>query len=126
MQNEKLSALAAAAYEAARQAGALAADAAYGIGLAAERQVSAVRRQMRAAAVERRIGGKLAEVGEMLYATHTGTPTDSDRLEEKLREVDALTAQLDALQGKPAAVCGVCGGEIRPGDRFCRNCGGKI
>ena len=108
MQNEKLSALAAAVYDAARQAGALAADAAYGIGLAAEKQVSAVRRQMRAAAVERRIGGKLAEVGEMLYATHTGTPTDSDRLEEKLREVDTLAAQLDALQGKPAAVCGVC------------------
>ena len=113
MQNEKLSALAAAVYDAARQAGTLAADAAYGIGLAAEKQVSAVRRQMRAAAVERRIGGKLAEVG-------------SDRLEEKLREVDTLAAQLDALQGKPAAVCGVCGGEIRPGDRFCRNCGGKI
>ena len=98
MQNKKLSAIAAAACDAVRQAGALAADAAYGAGMAAEKQVSALRRRMRAAAVERQIGGKLAEVGEMLYATHTGTPTDSDQLEEKLREngiEDALIKAID-------------------------------
>ena len=34
----------------------------------------------------------LRQVGEMIYATHTGTPTESEVLLAKLQEIDALRA----------------------------------
>lgn len=37
------------------------------------------------------------EVGELMYATHTGHPTDSRILLEKLETIDRLYQQLDAL-----------------------------
>lgn len=126
MHNEKLNAFLAAALEAAGQAGSLAADAAYGVGQAVERQAAGLRRWMRAASVEGRMDGKLMEVGELIYATHTGSPADSDVLEAKLREVDELASELDSLRKRPGALCPVCGGEVQPGDRFCRTCGGRL
>ena len=35
---------------------------------------------------------KLQELGELLYATHTGTPTESEVLFAKMEEIDALKA----------------------------------
>lgn len=128
MDNEKLNAFLAAARETARRAGTLAADAAYGLGLAAEKQAAAARRWMRSASVEGRMDGKLMEVGELIYATHTGTPADSDVLDGKLREVDELAEELKELRGsgRRAHICPLCGGKVRRGDRFCRSCGGKL
>jgi len=73
----------------------------------------------------------MREIGELLYATHTGDPTESEVLQAKLEEIDALKAEIAALEEqirKEKTVCGcaVCGGEIRTGDVFCRNCGGKL
>ena len=124
MENGKWNAFLAAAYEAALQAGDLAADAVYGLRREVERQTAAMRGKRRAARLEQEVDGKLREVGQMIYATHTGHPTDSDVLEEKLREVDGLKAGLEDLNG--AAVCPLCGGAVRTGDRFCRACGGRL
>ncbi len=125
MQNEKLNAALAVACQAARQAGNLAADIAYGVRREAEARAAAARLRWQAAKVEGQVDGKLMEVGELIYATHTGNPTDSDVLEGQLREIDELKVQLDDLSGAPGP-CPVCGGAVRPGDRYCRSCGGKL
>ena len=70
---------------------------------------------------------KLQELGELLYATHTGTPTESEVLFAKMEEIDALKAEiaeLEAALGRAKnSACETCGAEIQEGDAFCRECG---
>ena len=73
----------------------------------------------------------LREVGEMIYATHTGTLTESEVLLAKLQEIDGLRQQIDRLEREIArlqggAVCPFCGAAARSGDVFCRECGKKL
>ena len=93
----------------------------------AEKAVEAVRLRCQAARVEGEMDGKLMEAGEMVYATHTGSPTESEELLAKLREIDGLKerlAELNAAMGR--RTCAACGAEVREGDAFCRECGGKL
>lgn len=113
------------------QAGNVAADAAYGVGKLAEEALDAAKLRIRAAKVEGAIDGCMMEIGEMMYATHTGDPTDSDELLEKLKEVDDWKEELaqinEALGREPEPpACPTCGAAIREGDLFCRECGGKL
>ena len=67
----------------------------------------------------------------MIYATHTGTPTESEVLLAKLQEIDALRENIRQLEQEIArlqggAVCPVCGAKAQRGDVFCRECGGKL
>ena len=72
----------------------------------------------------------LTEIGEMLYATHTGNPTDSEILQQKLEEIDSLKAEIAVLNEQigreQAGRCTTCGASIQEGDAFCRECGGKL
>ena len=76
----------------------------------------------------------IREVGEMIYATHTGTPTDSDVLLEKLQEIDRLREEAEAIQAEIGRLkgqeaenrCPTCGASTRAEDAFCRECGGKL
>ena len=68
---------------------------------------------------------------DMIYATHTGNPTDSEVLLAKLQEIDALKAQIAALEetlGREAApeVCPTCGAEKKDDAPFCGECGGPL
>nr|WP_325229355.1 zinc ribbon domain-containing protein [uncultured Oscillibacter sp.] len=97
----------------------------------AEKAAEAVRLRYQAARVEGEMDGKLMEAGEMVYATHTGNPTESGELLEKLQEIDVLKAQLaelnETLGRKPEnASCPGCGEAVEEGDRFCRFCGEKL
>ena len=70
----------------------------------------------------------LQEVGAMVYATHTGSPTDSDALLAKLAEIDDAKREVQEVQDKIDArrgieKCVVCGKNLLPGDQFCRDCG---
>lgn len=129
--NEKLQNLLELVRRTAWQAGDLAADAAYGVGQAAEDLLSSAKLRVEAATTEGDINAALAEVGEMVYATHTGTPTESEELLAKLQEIDALKARLadinEALGHQPQpAVCPTCGAAVQEGDAYCRTCGGKL
>ena len=48
----------------------------------------------------------LREVGEMIYATHTGTLTESEVLLAKLQEIDGLRQQIDRLEWEIARLRG--------------------
>lgn len=129
--NEKLQNLLDLIQRTAIQAGDLAADAVYGAGQLADDLLSSAKLRVQAATVEGDIDGKLMEIGEMVYATHTGNPTESDALLAKLQEIDALKVRLadinDALGRAPEVpVCPTCGAAVREGDAFCRQCGGKL
>ena len=108
-----------------------AADAAYGMGKKAEALLSTAKLNIRVVDLKSQISAQLKTVGEMIYATHTGTPTDSDDLLAKLQEIDELNArlaELNALLGRreEAARCSSCGAVNREGDQFCRECGTKL
>lgn len=98
------------------------------IGLGAKRLTDTARRQLEIADLRAGINTGLRELGELLYATHTGTPTDSELLLEKMQEIDDLKARLRELEGDPVIhlLCPRCGREVQPGDVYCRDCGEKL
>ncbi len=71
---------------------------------------------------------QMQAVGEMVYATHRGTPSDSQVMAQILEYVDSLyedqetyRRQLKALQG--ARFCPDCGAENEKDSAFCAQCG---
>ena len=123
--NERLQELLDAVQRTASQVGGSAADAAYGMGKRAGELLS-VAMDLKGA-----VSTALREVGEMIYATHTGTLTESEVLLAKLQEIDGLRQQIDRLEREIArlqggAVCPFCGAAARSGDVFCRECGQKL
>ena len=111
-----------------------ASDAAYGVRGKAWELASVAKLNIRAAENKADIGRALREAGEMLYATHTGTPTDSDVLLEKLQEIDRLREEAEAIQAEIRRLkgqeakdrCPTCGARTQAGDAFCRECGGRL
>ena len=129
--NEKLYELLESVQRTAVQAGNVASDAAYGVGKKANELLAVAKLNIKIMELKGQVKTQMQELGQLLYATHTGTPTDSEVLLAKLQEVDALYAQiaeLEALMGRqPApAACPDCGTEFQEGDIFCRECGRKL
>ena len=109
----------------------LARDAICTMGLGAKRLTDAAKRQLEIADLRAGVNVGLRELGELLYATHTGTLTESEVLLAKLQEIDGLRQQIDRLEREIArlqggAVCPFCGAAARSGDVFCRECGQKL
>ena len=129
--NEKLQSLLFSIQESAEKFGDTAADAAYGVGKKAETLLSTAKLNIKIADLKSQINQQLKAVGEMIYGTHTGNPTESEILLNKLEEIDGLYAQIallkEQLGRQPAsAACPDCGASVREGDLFCRECGRKL
>ena len=110
----------------------VAVDAAYGVGKKAGELLSVAKLNIRLVDLRAEVNLQLREVGEMVYATHTGNPTESETLLAKLQEIDGLKAQIAAVEAEigrqhtAAGECPVCGTEPWEGDQFCRECGEKL
>ena len=105
-----------AAWEGARRAGRAAGGAAEAarLGLEILELRGALHRQMRA-------------VGELVYATHAGSPTPSDTLQAALEKADGLHGRLEERRRARAALKGdwvcECGAENAGDIPRCRRCG---
>lgn len=71
---------------------------------------------------------KLQRVGEMVYATHTGDPTDSEAMEAVLQEIDSLRQALREKETQRLGLrgvrsCGGCGAQNDRENEYCTNCG---
>ena len=129
--NEKLYELLEKVRTTAVQAGSIAADAAYGAGKKAEELLDVAKANVKIVALKGDVNAALREAGELIYATHTGNPTESNVLLEKLQEIDALKAEIQELNAQigreeAAAACPTCGADVQEGDQFCRECGGGL
>ena len=115
--NERLQELLDAVQRTASQVGGSAADAAYGMGKRAGELLSVAKLNIRIMDLKGAVSTALREVGEMIYATHTGTLTESEVLLAKLQEIDGLRQQIDRLEREIArlqggAVCPFCGAMV--------------
>ena len=116
------------AREAAVDAAGLAVAAARTVEEKAEEAAGRARLRTEIKDLEEEIRLQMQAVGELVYATHTGTPSDSEDIEEILENTDGLYQQLAGrrralreLEGL-ARFC-VCGEENPPENSFCRACG---
>ena len=129
--NERLQELLDSVQRTACQVSDAAADAAYGVGKKAGALLSVAKLNIQVMDLKAEVNAQLRTVGEMIYGTHTGTPTESEVLLEKLQEIDGLysriadlEAEIVRLQAVPA--CPLCGAPAQHGAVFCRDCGGKL
>ena len=129
--NEKLASLLESVQRTAIQASDVAVDTAYSVGKVAGELLNVAKLNVRIMDRKAAVNAALKEIGEILYATHTGNPSDSEVLLAKLQEIDALKAQIAQLEeelGREAdpALCPTCGAEVREGTAFCGECGGQL
>lgn len=71
---------------------------------------------------------QMCAIGELVYATHRGTPSDSDELQRILEYVDDLHDEIEGHEQQMKLLrgirsCPVCGEDVAAGDIYCRECG---
>ena len=101
------------AAEAAQAVKVNAANAAYAANQVGTELLANAKVRMRIVELESQVNTLLRELGKLLYATHTGTPTASEVMIEKLEEIDRLNAELEILKGglakeDPVPTCPTC------------------
>lgn len=129
--NEKMATLLESVQRTAVQAGDVAADVAFGVGKKAGELLSVAKLRVRIASLEGDVKDRFSQIGELLYATHTGAPTESEVLLVKLQEIDGLKAEIARMRAEirkeeEAHTCPTCGAFVKEGDAFCGACGGKL
>ena len=129
--NEKLYVLLDSLRENAREAGETASAAAYLTVRKARTIQSTAKLKIRILERTGEVQDALRQVGEMVYATHMGHPSDSEALLNKLQEIDSLKAEIAELEmqagtAAPMRVCPICGAEASEDDTYCRECGSKL
>lgn len=74
------------------------------------------------------IDTQMRAVGELIYATHRGSPSNSDDVQEILEFVDSLYEEMDGYQQELKRLSGIllcasCGAENERANLYCHNCG---
>lgn len=93
-----------------------------------EEMVSRVRLDREVRDLREEVNLQMRAVGEIIYASHRGNPSDSQRVQSILEYVDGLYEQLDAHRREQETlrgllVCPACGEANRMDSLYCRNCG---
>lgn len=107
-------------------------SAAYAVTKGAAAASYCIHTKLKRADLKAEINLQMRELGEMLYATHTGNPTDSDVLLKKMEQIDALKAQIAELeksagQSIVSKICPACAAKAENlRDSFCKHCGAKL
>lgn len=98
------------------------------VGQRAEETMACAKLRRTVKDLEEEIGLQMKNIGELIYATHCGTPSDSDDVQEILEYVDSLyeekeghERQLKAMKG--VLFCQTCGAENEGSNVYCHNCG---
>lgn len=78
--------------------------------------------------LEDEISLQLCAIGEIIYATHCGNPSDSGEIQKILEYVDDLSDEIEGHEQQikllmGAAPCPVCGEDVSKEDTFCQKCG---
>ena len=78
--------------------------------------------------LEDEVALQMCAIGELVYATHRGNPSDSDEMQKILSYVDDLHDQIEGheqqlklLQGIYG--CPICGENVTEDDVYCQKCG---
>ena len=131
--DEKLQNILDNVHKSAQDAANTATEAAQNVGKRATQLFSTGKLNIQLMDLKTQVSEQLRQVGEMVYATHTGSPTDSNTLLQKLQDIDVLNAQISTLDAQlqrawngGTVVCPHCGTSAKKGDQFCRNCGAKL
>lgn len=116
------------AREAAADAAGLALAAAQALEEKAEEAAGRARLRAEVKDLEEELRLQLQAVGELVYATHSGKPSDSEDMQEILEYIDGLHEQLAGHERALRELEGlvrycVCGAENPPESGFCRSCG---
>ena len=100
-------------------------------GQAAENAVLYTRTKMAIMDLKAEINVQLRTVGEMVYATHSGDPTNSDTIHSILEQIDQLKKELRQKEGRLKAlrgirICPACGSANPAGHTYCSGCGQRM
>ncbi len=90
--------------------------------------VSRIRLDRKIRDLREEIGLQMRAVGEIIYASHRGNPSDSGKIQEILEYVDGLQRELDAHRREQETlrgllICPACGEANRSDCLYCQNCG---
>ncbi len=101
------------------------------VGEAAETVVDAAKAKLALLELNSALRTQLMKVGELVYATHTGDPTDSETLEEILRRIDILKAEIKEKEWELSTIrgsvtCPACGRGNSLEHAYCSNCGKQL
>ncbi len=103
-------------------------SAAASISVKAADVLACVRLRRAVADLEDEIALQMCAIGELVYATHCGNPSDSDEVQKILEYVDDLSDEIDAHERQIKLLmgilpCPVCGEDVSRDDVYCQKCG---
>ena len=98
------------------------------VGRRAEDAVSRTRLERAVRDLREEIDTQMQAVGELIYATHRGSPSNSDDVQEILEFVDSLYEEMEGHQQelkrlRGELLCAGCGAENESANLYCNNCG---
>ena len=101
---------------------------AWKVGQAAGSAARCARLGLRILELQSALRAQMRQIGELVYATHAGSPTPSATLQAALEEADRRKEEIEACQQALAAlrgvaVCDMCGAENSAGSARCAQCG---